>query len=363
MEARVKSAPSGSDLAAIPVMDVRDGGTVRLARDGAAHARALQDACLAWFPGVVRRLVPVSDGFARRWLERSQSPYVDEVRAIAGALGFPGIWFLNGSYQWSCTTLAREEASMPWLARTLDWPYPGLGRYLAVARMRGPAGDFFNVTWPGYVGTLTAMAPGRFAASVNQAPMRRRTTNRMLRPFDLAMNSLGTLLYERRMPPDQLLRQAFETCRTYDEARRLLETMPIARPVIYTLAGCRPGECCVIERTETTANTRESETSAANDWLHRQPGWEGRISANSIFSCTYEEAAGRSLARRGSLASWSGEFTHGSFGWVVPPVLNLYTRIAAEMCPARGLLRVVGYESVTGDELPSPVTLPCEIAA
>ena len=57
--------------------------------------------------------------------------------AIAAALGFPGIWFLNGSYQWSCTALAREEDGVPWLARTLDWPFPGLGRHVEIARMRG----------------------------------------------------------------------------------------------------------------------------------------------------------------------------------------------------------------------------------
>ena len=48
------------------------------------------------------------------------------------------------------------------------------------------AGEFFNVTWPGYVGVLTALAPDRFGASINQAPLRRRTHLRFLRPFDLA---------------------------------------------------------------------------------------------------------------------------------------------------------------------------------
>ena len=82
-----------------------------------------------------------------------------EIEEIAAALRFPGIWFLNGCYQWGCTALAREQAGVPWLARTLDWPFPGLGRHLEVARMRGPAGDFDNVTWPGYVGALTARRP------------------------------------------------------------------------------------------------------------------------------------------------------------------------------------------------------------
>jgi len=138
-----------TNLAAIPVVDVRDGGTLRHAREGQARARALRDACVAWFPGVTRPLVPLLDSLARNWLTRSQSPYVEEVRAIAAALGFPGIWFLNGSYQWSCTALARDEDGAPWLARTLDWPFPGLGRHVEIARMQGPAGEFYNVTWPG----------------------------------------------------------------------------------------------------------------------------------------------------------------------------------------------------------------------
>ena len=137
--------------------------------------------------------MPLLDGIARRWLTRSQSPYVEEVRAIAAVLGFPGIWFLNGSYQWSCTALARDEDGAPWLARTLDWPFPGLGRFVELVRMRGPAGEFINVTWPGYVGVLTALAPGRFGAAINQGPMRRRSHGRLLRLYDLAANAWATL--------------------------------------------------------------------------------------------------------------------------------------------------------------------------
>ena len=56
--------------------------------------------------------------------------------------------------------------------------------------MRGAAGEFINVSWPGYAGTLTASAPGRFAAAINQAPLRRRTRKPWLRPYDLAANAL-----------------------------------------------------------------------------------------------------------------------------------------------------------------------------
>ena len=165
------------DLDPIPLIDIRDGGTVRHAREGRDRALALRDACLGWFPPVVAPLVPVMDRMAQHWLSRSCSPYLAEVESIAAALRIPGVWFLNGSYQWGCTALARDDEGGPWLARTLDWPFPGLGRHVVMARMEGPAGDFFNVTWPGYVGALTAMAPGRFSAAINQAPLRRRISS------------------------------------------------------------------------------------------------------------------------------------------------------------------------------------------
>ena len=349
-------------LASIPVVDVREGGTVRHAREGRDRARGLRDTCVSWFPGFTRPLVPVLDGIARRWLTRSQSPYIDEVRAIAALLGFPGIWFLNGSYQWSCTALAREEDGAPWLARTLDWPFPGLGRFVEIARMQGPAGDFYNITWPGYVGALTAFAPGRFAAAINQAPLRRRTMNPRLRIYDLAANAVDTLRHGRAIPPDQILRRVFEAAADFGEARRMLESTPIARPVIYTLAGCQAGERCVIERTEDGFSTRTDDHGAANDWLESTPQWEGRIGASKVLTSTFEEAAQYSRARRQGLASWRGSFSRDSFAWVAPPVLNPYTRIAVEMCPARGILRAVGYELPAGRELAEPATLPCELS-
>jgi len=44
-------------------------------------------------------------------------------------------------------------------------------------------------------------------------------------------------------------------------------------------------------------------------------------------------------------------------------VLNRYTRMAIEACAAHGILRVVGYESVSGFEMPQPVTQMREIRA
>lgn len=348
------------NLPSIPVVDVREGGLLQHAAQNPARARSLRDDCLAAFPRAAKPLMPALDGAARRWLSRSRSPYVPEIAQIATKLGFPGIWLLNASYIWGCTSLARDEDGAPWLARTLDWPFPGLGRHADVVRSKGPAGESFGVTWPAYAGALTAMAPGRFAACVNQAPMRRRTGPAWLRSYDLAINALNTWANVRYMPPDQLLRHTFETCASYEEARRALETMPVARPVIYTLVGCAPGERCVIERTETAFDTRGDETSAANDWARSRPMWEARIGAAHFLTRSPEEAAARCRARRDSLAAWRGPLSGDDFEWVRPPVLNPYTRLAVTMSPAHAILRVVGYEMMGGD-LPEPATQLCEI--
>jgi len=356
------TAPATGGLVRIPIVDVRDGGLVRHAIEGEARARALRDECINWLPRPASALMPLIDSATRRWLKRSQSPYIAEIEAIAAKLDLAGIWFLNGCYQWGCTTLAREQAGVPWLARILDWPFPGLGRHLTVARLKGVAGEFDAVTWSGYLGTLTGSAPRRFAACINQAPMWRRTSRPWLRPYDMALNALAARRV-RHIPPDHLLRNVFESCKTFAEAKRRLETTPVARPVIYTLVGCEPGERCVIERTEEGCSSRDHDTGAANDWLRSQRPWEARVRAEVLLTRRFEEATANSRRRREHLAAWTGTFAHSDFEWVEPPILNSQTRVAVELCPALGVLRAVGYEQVAGKEFPERVTQICELAA
>jgi hypothetical protein len=348
-------------LPAIPVRDVRDGGPVRHAAEANAQALALRDDCLSFFPAGARYVIPALDAMTRRWLRRADTPYLNDIETIAASLGFPGVWFLNGSYEWGCTTHARGDDA-PWLLRTLDWPFPGLGRHLEIARMSGRAGEFYSATWPGFVGVLTAMAPGRFSVSINQAPLWRRTRHPYLRLFDVAVNAVSTWSL-RHIPPDQLLRQVLETCTTFAEAKVKLETTPVARPVIFTLAGTKAGERCVIERTEECFATRTENTGAANDWIDPAEPWEARVGGELMFTADYLGARANSRTRREALAAWDGAPGEGAFAWVTPPVLNPFTRIAAEMCAAKGIMRIVGYEQVGGATEPQPVTQVCEIEA
>ena len=184
---------------------------------------------LAWLP-IVSPRVAAAVG-SPSWRNRRHCRYT----------GAPGICCCRGLLL-RLTALA-DDAPM-----VLSAPYPqlavsGLGRLVEVVHQRGPAGDFLNVTWPGFTGVLTAVAPGRFAASINQAPMRRRTTAGWLLWLDYALNAVSAFISSGRPPPEHSLRIAFERCATFDEACRFLETTPVARPVLF-LVQLRAGDAC-----------------------------------------------------------------------------------------------------------------------
>jgi hypothetical protein len=79
-----RPAAAGRRLAAIPVLDVRDGGPARHAAEGRVRARALRDECVGWLPRLAARSL------------RSRAPHATKYTAGATELGFPGNWFLNG---------------------------------------------------------------------------------------------------------------------------------------------------------------------------------------------------------------------------------------------------------------------------
>ena len=320
----------------IPLIDALEDAATGAVRGREAEALEVREACLGWLPlgGLLARL---ADPIVRGWMKRAGTAYATEIDAVARALKRPGIWLLHGAYLFGCTTLADETAQGPRLRRTLDWPFPGLGRLVEVRRQRGPAGEFLNATWPGFVGVLTAVAPSRFAASINQAPMRRRWRTPALLWLDYALNALGGLRGSGRLPPEHLLRHVFETCASFDEARHLLETVPVARPVLFMLVGTQSGERIVIEREETRARTYRDDTVFANDWRERSSCWRPR-------ACGDGAPVENNIRRRNALAAWTGRDSH-DLGWVTAPVLNACTRLSVEMCPATGQLAIAGWEA------------------
>ena len=329
----------------IPFVDVRDGGPIAHALSRHEAAATLRDYCVAPMPRWGRGVCLASiDSLAGRWLKSSVSAYGEELQIIARILGFPGTLTLNMSYLFACTTSASLSSDgRPTIRRSLDWPFGGLGRCVEIAWQAGPAGEFYNATWPGAVGVLSATAPGRFCAVINQAPMRRRAPGLVALPFDASINLACALLREDGWPPDHLLRLAFENCESFEDAIALLSREPLARPAIFTLTGARPGEMAVIERTEREALVLRGPTIVANDWQTPRDGWNGRMG--------FENNEARKAMMRG--------FAPGGpvFRWAVPPVLNATTRLVVEMSAAgAGELRARGYEAASWNSLPTPAT-------
>jgi hypothetical protein len=304
----------------IPIIDCDEGGAQRLfdlSADGAQRLAAV--ARRTYTPPVVAFL----DWRSRKWIEKNDSPYAPEIAHIAERMPGAGVHALNLSYEWACTT----AAVAPLMMRALDWRLDGMGREIVVSRHRSPSGSWLNVTWPGFVGVLTALAPGRFAAALNQAPLRRRS---YVLPIDWAIDRLrinGT----RAMPPTHVLRLVFETCSTFDEAVEVLRDTPIALPAMFAITGAN-GQACVIERQEKSAFVHDGNEVMANHWLNSQ--WR-RGRSRGIDS----EGRWRTL-RAATQHADKGQ----GFGWLRPPVLNRLTRLAAVMNAATGALSVIGLE-------------------
>ena len=209
--------PPVAPLPVIPLVDLGDAGLDRLALDMPDKVRLLSAAGRSLLSAP---MLAFMDRRSKAWLARNETPYRAEIETIAAIPGVAGAHGLNLSPEWACTSASADGR----LVRILDWPIHGLGGAIVVARHRNPLGPWYNVTWPGFVGVLTGMAPGRFAIAYNQAPVRRRTG---IWPIDwlLARVYLGP---RREIPATHLIRRAFETCRTYAEALRLLQETPIA---------------------------------------------------------------------------------------------------------------------------------------
>ncbi len=315
--------PAGT-LPEIPLRDHRQDGLLghTLAEIGAA--RALMDTVIRGLgPGghLLRAGLRPADRIAARWLQRAGDPYLDEILAMARALGRPGGVAFALSYEFGCTARVFDGAR-PRLFRTLDWPFRGLGDRVEVVRLSGPAGDWVTATWPGVLGALHGAAPGRFAAALNQAPEQRETG---LRGADWAASKLR-LMRRPALPPAHLLRRVFETAPDFDTALAALRDTPVSTPVIFTLAGIRAGETVVIERTERSAATR-AEAIAAN---HFEAGHGRRWRPRGIDS-------------HGRAAQIATLEHPPEVDRLASPMLNTLTRLAVSM-DATGALAVAGYE-------------------
>ncbi|GAB2176250.1 C45 family peptidase [Dongia sp. agr-C8] len=311
--------PAGP-LPVIPLVDLGTAGLDRLALDMPDKVRLLSAAGRSLLSAPMLALM---DRRSKAWLARNETPYRAEIDAIAAIPGVAGAHGLNLSPEWACTSASADGR----LVRILDWPIHGLGGAIVVARHRSEAGAWYNVTWPGFVGVLTGMAPGRFAISYNQAPVRARTG---IWPLDWLLERIH-LGPRRAIPATHLIRRAFETCRTYAEAFRLLKQTPIAYTGLITLAG-PAGEAAIIERVEDQAIVHEGPGAIPNHWLN--PHWRGHPRG--------VDSPGR-LSQCRLLLPGLRHLEH-DFRWLQYPMLNKFGRLAVIADLKTGDLAVMGLE-------------------
>ncbi|MFN3744002.1 MAG: hypothetical protein ACK4TL_04795 [Hyphomicrobiaceae bacterium] len=270
----------------------------------------------------------LADRVSRSWFLRNNSAYFAEVEALAERARSPGIYYLNTSYEWGCTTAARPspDGVSAVLQRTLDWEVNGIGRHIVAARIANPLGTWISLTWPAFTGVIQAVAPGRFAAAINQPTLARRVglfaLDRLLAHYEI-WNS-------KHIQPIHLLRRVFETAPDFAAAREMLQSTPVSTPVIFTLAGIAADQIATIERLPTEHATT-GDAFAANEW---------RAAARRASHYSAFENDARLTAIRAASPAWDPDLQ-----WVRWPILNQDTRLAMMANPARGDIIARGYES------------------
>jgi hypothetical protein len=338
------------EIAEIPLVDVGRGGGIALFDAQAERAAALVDTALsshALLPLAAR----LADRVSARWLEHQANPYRDEIAYIAARLSRRGVHFLNIVYEWACSTSAAPDTAGNGgrLLRVLDWGLTGIGRYVVVARHETARGPFYNVTWPGFVGALTAMAPGRFAAAINQAP---RMPILGPRWIDEALSRVRLLRLEEAVPAAHLLRRVCEEAIDFESAVAMLmdPSITLAVPALFCLSGVERTDSCVIEaiarerRLHRGAARVNFTIGVANDWLSADLKGVPRPHA-----LDWERMAPRenNRLRRQTICALQGGAFSGTSD-LEPPVLNSHTVLVAAANAARGEMLVEALDPIPG---------------
>jgi hypothetical protein len=327
----------------IPILDVGRRGAVGLYEAAATDAAAMVAGAMGGHVGLELGGW-LGDRLSRLWLKRRDNPFYGEIATVARAMGRPGVYLLNIIYEWACSTSAGPDPTADGnrMIRVLDWGLRSIGQYVVVGRHDTDHGVYYNITWPGFAGVLTAMAPGRFSAAINQAPRQMPSGLRWLDEFIVHLGmyrALGTI------PVAHHLRRVFEEAPDYLTAQRMLmdTTIDLAMPALFTLSGIEAGESCVIEAIgrkrilNASGASPDGIVGVANNWL--SPGLPGVARDNSLAWSKHTTTTASNHERRSTVC----QLQRGAFAGVVdltPPVLNGHTVIVATANARLGTLAV-----------------------
>jgi hypothetical protein len=147
-----------------------------------------------WVPGVLKTatatiLRPLTIGLGRVTGKLATTiarafgeDYTDEIRGLARGSGIPEsklflanlIYDLNVGYEGfrgACSSYSTTIAGKPALFRNMDWDKPeSTGRHTVMTRFHKGGGHYVGIAPLGCIGILSAMRPGAWAVTINQAP-------------------------------------------------------------------------------------------------------------------------------------------------------------------------------------------------
>jgi acid ceramidase len=200
--------------------------------------------------------------------------YLEEIACLASFSRFSedqvllaNLYYDILKFYFGCTAFAVNTGETTYHCRNLDWHTENnvLSRHSMIFDFRqGGKTVFKTVGWPGFVGALSGIKPGKFSLTLNAVLSQDKP--------DVAF------------PISFLLRDVLAAASSYTEARTILEQTPIASDCLILLSGIGEQERVVIERTPRRSAVRESNEAfiaVTNDYKKLQNG-----SADNILRAT-----------------------------------------------------------------------------
>lgn len=206
----------------------------------------------AWMPefltsATIKLLRPLTIGFGRvtgrlaATIARAfGEDYTAEIRGLAHGSGIPEsklflanlIYDLNvgtEGFRGACSSYSTTVGGKPAIFRNMDWDSPqSTGRHTVMTRFHRGGGHYIGIAPLGCVGILSAMRPGAWAVTINQAPAngRPRLT---------------------QWPTMHRVRNACDTSPTYPTLVRRISEYQTMTAFFAHVVGVEPGQQVVIE--------------------------------------------------------------------------------------------------------------------
>lgn len=169
----------------------------------------------------------------------------------------------------ACTAFACDSNPGPTHARNLDWHTENhaLAKHSAIFDFyRAGERRFRTIGWPGFIGALSGVAPGRFSVSLNAVSS--------AAPIQLAE------------PVTFLIRDVLDTAPNFDDAVRRLSETPVLSDSLLLVVGTNTGEFAVVERSpaDFAVRTGDGHVVVTNDY--RALGDAAAVGADSVLAST-----------------------------------------------------------------------------